>query len=191
MSLAVGVLVGCRTGLAEIPAVNNAGDTPPAPKTVNVITRREGETTRFFVENLEFGEITMTFELGMVNLKGNVTFPYTAVFPPRHTTEAFTVAPVEAEAKWSYSYTNYYKLGSNCVRHDDSCVYELPYLAGMERKVTQAYNGKFSHKGSNQYAIDWQMPEGSLVPNSERYILGPAASRFRGHGHRSRERFPV
>jgi murein DD-endopeptidase MepM/ murein hydrolase activator NlpD len=29
--------------------------------------------------------------------------------------------------------------------------------------VTQGYNGSFSHKGANQYAIDWQMPEGTPV----------------------------
>jgi murein DD-endopeptidase MepM/ murein hydrolase activator NlpD len=29
--------------------------------------------------------------------------------------------------------------------------------------VTQGYNGKYSHTGSNQYATDWQMPEGTPV----------------------------
>jgi murein DD-endopeptidase MepM/ murein hydrolase activator NlpD len=39
----------------------------------------------------------------------------------------------------------------------------LPYAPGEKFKVTQAYNGKFSHSGSNQYAIDWDLPEGTLV----------------------------
>ena len=29
--------------------------------------------------------------------------------------------------------------------------------------MTQAYGGKFSHKGSNKYAVDWKMPEGTPV----------------------------
>jgi murein DD-endopeptidase MepM/ murein hydrolase activator NlpD len=29
--------------------------------------------------------------------------------------------------------------------------------------VTQGYHGSYSHKGSNEYAIDWQMPEGTPV----------------------------
>ena len=42
-------------------------------------------------------------------------------------------------------------------------MYQLPYAPGNRFKVTQGYNGSFSHKGSNQYAIDWQMPEGTPV----------------------------
>ena len=45
----------------------------------------------------------------------------------------------------------------------DDYVYSLPYTPGSTYKVTQGYNGRFSHKGSNQYAIDWQMPEGTPV----------------------------
>src|SRR5262249_54378948 len=122
-----------------------------------------GEMTRFFVENNEYSEITMTLDVKLVNLKGNVSFPYTATFPARKVTEAFTLSPEGCGAKWEYTYTNYYKLGSNCAQHDDDYVYELPYSPGAKFKVTQGYNGKFSHTGSNQYAIDWQMPEGTLV----------------------------
>ena len=130
---------------------------------VHVITEREGEATHFYVDNEEFGEITMTFEMRLKNLKGDTSFPYTATFPAQQRTEAFTVAPIKTGASWEYSYTNYYKLGSNCARHDDSCIYMLPYEPGQKFKVTQGYNGKYSHTGSNQYAIDWQMPEGTPV----------------------------
>jgi murein DD-endopeptidase MepM/ murein hydrolase activator NlpD len=105
----------------------------------------------------------MTFEVATVNLKGDVAFPYTATFPPKQTTEAFSLAPAGGGSKWEYSYTNYFKLGSACAQHDDSFLYQLPYSPGDKYKVTQGYNGAFSHKGSNQYAIDWQMPQGTLV----------------------------
>src|SRR5207248_2183640 len=80
-----------------------------------------------------------------------------------HVTEAFTLFPVNAGVKWEYTYTNYYKLGSHCARHDDSYVYQLPYAPGAAFRVTQGYNGSFSHKGPNKYAIDWKMPEGTPV----------------------------
>jgi peptidase M23-like protein len=132
-------------------------------KAVKVTTEHEGNMTHFYVENDEYCEVTMTFDMGLVNLKGNTRFPYTATFPPRKKTEAFEISPVKPDCKWEYSYTNYFKLGSNCATHDDSYVYQLPYAPGNKFKVTQGYNGKFSHKGSNQYAIDWDMPEGTLV----------------------------
>jgi murein DD-endopeptidase MepM/ murein hydrolase activator NlpD len=134
-----------------------------ASTAVKVTTRHEGGTTQFIVENDEYCEVTMTFEMGLQNLRGSTQFPYTATFPPRTKTEAFEVTPINPDSKWGYSYTNYYKLGSNWAQHDESVIYQLPYAPGNKFKVTQAYNGKFSHTGSNQYAIDWDMPQGTLV----------------------------
>ena len=147
-----------------VPGESGAAETVvPERNAVKVFTRLEGNVTRFYVENQELSEITMTFDMKLVNLKGNTSFPFTGTFPPKQVTEAFSVSPVDCGAKWAYDYTNFYKLGSSCARHDDSYVYQLPYLAGSKFKVTQGYNGKYSHTGSNQYATDWQMPEGTLI----------------------------
>jgi len=121
----------------------------------------QGGSTHFFVENSELSEVTMTFDFATVNLKGDVAFPYTATFKPGET-EAFTLTPLDTNTDWTYSYTNYYKLGSSVVVPDDY-VYSLPYAPGTTHKITQGYDGKFSHQGSNKYAIDWQMPEGTPV----------------------------
>ena len=156
------VLLAANADKAVIP-VGRPSESPPSSPAVKVSTSHQGGSTQFFVENDEFCEVTMTFEMGLVNLKGERKFPYTATFPARSRTEAFEVSPINPDARWEYSYTNYYKLGSNCARHDDNYVYQLPYAPGNKFKVTQGYNGKFSHHGSNQYAIDWDMPEGTLV----------------------------
>lgn len=163
----LGLLLGSGVQLgAEDQSANgdgSASEVRAEPSAVKVTVKREGEESRFYVENKEFGEITMTFDMALVNLKGNVQFPYTMTFPARQTTEAFVLSPITETNKWEYSYTNYYKLGSNCCRHDDNFLYELPYAPGSKFKVTQGYNGKYSHTGSNQYATDWQMPVGTLV----------------------------
>jgi len=121
----------------------------------------QGGSTHFFVQNSELSEVTMTFDFATVNLKGDVAFPYTATFKPGET-EAFTLTPLDTNTDWTYSYTNYYKLGSSVAVPDDY-VYSLPYAPGTTHKITQGYDGKFSHQGSNKYAIDWQMPEGTPV----------------------------
>ncbi|HWC58690.1 MAG TPA: M23 family metallopeptidase [Verrucomicrobiae bacterium] len=121
----------------------------------------QGGATHFFVKNSELSEVTMTFDFATVNLKGDVTFPYTATFKPGET-EAFTLSPMDTNLEWQYSYTNYYKMGSSVAQPDDY-VYSLPYAPGTTHKITQGYNGKYSHQGSNKYAIDWQMPEGTPV----------------------------
>ncbi|HEU5125387.1 MAG TPA: M23 family metallopeptidase [Verrucomicrobiae bacterium] len=128
---------------------------------VKISTQREGDVTRVYVQNQERTEVAMTFDFHVVNLKSTVKFPYTATFAPGET-EAFTLSPENAEKPWEYSFTNYYKLGSTVAVPDDY-VYSLPYAPGKAHKVTQAFGGSFSHKGSNKYAIDWKMPEGTTV----------------------------
>jgi murein DD-endopeptidase MepM/ murein hydrolase activator NlpD len=144
-------------------AEDGSGEKPAQPRLVTVETKRDGDQTHFSVRNQEYGDVTMTFEMNLENLKGDVQFPYTLTLPARQTCEVFTLSPVDASAKWEYRYTNYYKLGSNAAKPDESYVYELPYAPGTRHRITQGYNGKFSHTGSNQYAIDWEMPQGTLV----------------------------
>jgi murein DD-endopeptidase MepM/ murein hydrolase activator NlpD len=128
---------------------------------VKVSSRREGDVTRIFVQNFERSEVTMTFDFSLVNLKGDVNFPYTATFAPGETV-AFALSPKDPGRPWEFSYTNYYKLGSTLAVHDNS-LYSLPYAPGRAYKVTQAFGGSFSHRGSNKYAIDWKMPEGTTI----------------------------
>jgi murein DD-endopeptidase MepM/ murein hydrolase activator NlpD len=165
-------LLACGSVLVSSPA--HATTTEPVsavsvsiagrPKTdsVTVITKREGDVTHFYIKNDELCEVTVTFEMGLNNLAANKQLPCTATYPARQTTEAFTLSPIDPSAKWSFDYTNYFKLGSESAQ-PDQYTYELPYTPGEKFKVTQGYDGKFSHKGSNKYAIDWNLPQGTLV----------------------------
>jgi len=132
-------------------------------KLVKVVTKKEGEVTRFFVQNLESTEVTATFDLKLANLKSSAGSCYTATYPANQLTEAFTLSPVNPEKQWSYSYVNHFTIGSTTAVHDDSCLYALPFEAGTEFKVTQGYNGSYSHSGADQYAIDFKMPCGTPV----------------------------
>ncbi len=133
------------------------------PKSIQVSTLREGETTRFFVENLEESEVTVTFDLELKNLKGNVDFPSTFVFAPKRKSEAFSVSPAGADSGWNYSYTCRYTIGSATAKHDNTVLYSLPYGPGTAFKVTQGYHGAYSHTGPEEFALDWKMPIGTPI----------------------------
>lgn len=145
-------------------AENSAAQSALSEETnaVKVLTTREGQTTHFYVQNGEYCEVTLTTVMSLVNLKSDHPFPYTTTVPARKRTELFTLTPIEADGDWKYDYTNYYKLGSNRA-HPDHYVYRLPYAPGESFAVTQGYDGSFSHTGPNEYAIDFAMPQGTLV----------------------------
>jgi murein DD-endopeptidase MepM/ murein hydrolase activator NlpD len=136
---------------------------PASKKMVRVITKKEGEATRFFVENLEPTEITATFQVDTVNLKSNVKLPYTATFPANQISEAFMLTPAKPGEHWTYNYINYFIIGSHGATHDNSYVYTLPFAPSCAYKVSQGYNGSYSHSGSDQYAIDFKMPVGTPI----------------------------
>jgi hypothetical protein len=130
---------------------------------LRLIKRQEGSIIRFYVQNLEAADVTATFDLQLHNLRGNTNFPFTSTFPPKQTTEAFCLAPIHNDGEWHYTLTNYFTLGSNRAVHDDRVVYALPYAPGQAYRVSQAYDGSFSHTGAEKYAIDWKMSERTPV----------------------------
>jgi murein DD-endopeptidase MepM/ murein hydrolase activator NlpD len=140
-------------------------------KMVKVTTRKEGNLTHFFVENLEAGDVTATFSVGLDNLKGTVKFPYTSTYPPHQVTEAFTLSPLESNRGWGYTYTNQFTMGNHLAVHDHAAIYELPYAAGGGFRVTQGYNGTYSHTGPDQYAIDFKMPGGTPIHAARKGVV--------------------
>lgn len=130
---------------------------------VQVTKQREGGLLRFYVENLEPVDITATFDLGLVNLKGNTPFPVTMSCRPGQKIEAFTLSPIESGAHWTYTLTNYFTVGTSKAVHDDGYLYSLPFSRGESFLVSQAFGGGFSHIGAEKFAIDWNMPEGTPI----------------------------
>lgn len=132
-------------------------------KTLKITTKEEGDTINFLVENLDDTEVTATFTLEMKNLKCSQKLPYTCTLPAHKITEPFTLAPVKRGVTWNYSYTSQYTVGSSVAVHDDSYVYLLPFAPANAFRVSQGYNGTFSHSGPDQYAIDFKMPIGTPI----------------------------
>lgn len=150
-------------GLPPAVAASGSFGNSQSKQMVKVTERRDGDIIRFLVENLESADVTATFDLGLVNLKGSTRFPYTMTLLPHQTIQAFSLSPIDEAREWHFSLTNAYTLGSSVAVHDDRYVYALPYSPGQAFLVSQADDGAFSHTGPERHAIDWQMPEGTPV----------------------------
>ena len=158
-SLGRALLLATLCGLRATSA--HAGAAPG--KMLKVVTKDVGGITHFYVQNLEAADVTATFELKMTNLRCSTNLPFTTTFPGSRTVEAFTLAPIEPKAQWTFSYKDAFTIGNNTAVHDDHVVYQLPYETGKAFLVTQGYHGTFSHTGPDEYAIDWKMPVGTPV----------------------------
>lgn len=64
-----------------------------------------------------------------------------------------------------YTFKNKFRwvIGNKYKRHNNRHIYSLPYKINTSQQVTQGFNGKFSHKGNSQYAIDFGLKVGTRI----------------------------
>ena len=122
-----------------------------------------GNSVDVFIDNRHTAEITVTLEPTYKNLAANAPLPHTATYPGGARTKAFSMAVVDAQAPHSLAHSYRWTWGSLHAQHDDTYVYALPYEAGKFYRVDQCFNGRYSHFGDFEYAVDWNMPMGSPV----------------------------
>jgi murein DD-endopeptidase MepM/ murein hydrolase activator NlpD len=130
---------------------------------IRVLSDREGALTHIYVENVQAAEVTVTFDMDLVNLAPDVALPYTTTLTAKKRVKLLSLAPLDASRGWSWTYTYYSTFGSTTAQHDNSYVYSLPYAPGRSYRVSQGYNGEYSHFGADQFAVEWRMPLGSPV----------------------------
>lgn len=54
-------------------------------------------------------------------------------------------------------------IGNMDAMHDEGLVYMLPYASGRSYRVLQGFGSRFSHTGTEQFAVDFKMNEGTPV----------------------------
>jgi murein DD-endopeptidase MepM/ murein hydrolase activator NlpD len=151
--------------LLLLPTVNSAGLNETCHKDVCVITEKvaNGQHVRFFVKNNHDYETTVTIELyPFENMKADEPLPRSVTIAAHQLKEVLNIKVIARHKKWRWGYQFYWTSGSKDALHSDY-VYRLPYATGSTHRVVQGFNGRLSHFDTNQYAIDWEMPEGTSI----------------------------
>lgn len=119
--------------------------------------------TVLYAENLEVCPVSVVVTLvlnNMVSLSGLNTGSY--VIP--NNTKQFKLTELKPIKRGATSYTyKYKKYYGDIFLHDvdENYDYDLPFKKGLGFKISQGYNGAFSHKNEN--ALDFDMPTGTDV----------------------------
>ena len=76
----------------------------------------------------------------------------------------FSLTPTTSRGRIGYSLLYTFAYGDpDSADHDDDHRYLFPFAHGTKARITQGYNGDFSHFGENQYAVDFDLEEGTPV----------------------------
>lgn len=101
----------------------------------------------------------------LTNLESSVRLPYRSALPAgAERKPLFTLEVQNGSARRGYSLKYSFAYGDpTAAAHDDSHLYIFPFAHGEKHRVTQGFNGAFSHFGENQYALDFDLDQGDRV----------------------------
>jgi len=129
-------------------------------------------SVRMFIDRFEGGahllvtnslpatvSIRVTAELD--NAKSDYPLPATFVVPARTALHLVTMEQLDQFKGWNLSWGYSYNLGDFRAKPDPEQVYKVPFRGRF--RLTQGWNGSFSHQGWQRYAVDFTMPEGTDV----------------------------
>ena len=116
-----------------------------------------------YVQNPFPFDVTVTLELMPQNMGVHLYQPLTETYKGQSITKVARATVTNPKQPWSVHHAYTWSIGSIHAVHDTNYLYRLPYQAGMAYPVSQGYNGAYSHSGQNQFAVDFRLPEGTLV----------------------------
>jgi len=131
-----------------------------------LVTRAQGSQQELVAENDGPAPITVYASVSGENFASDRTWPATVVVPPY---TAMPLGRVFAADKTAGGYNFLFRYSHHFGRvdavPDADIAYRLPYRDGEVYSITQAYGGKLtSHNNrENLYAVDFAMPQGSVV----------------------------
>lgn len=105
--------------------------------------------------------ISLYYNASYENLESHHKLPATFILKPQ-STQAILQFKIKGKATYKHSYK--WIIGSVDAQHNDNYIYNLPYKIGSKRRVSQGFNGTFTHNQvSSKYAVDFEMPEGTEI----------------------------
>lgn len=101
----------------------------------------------------------------LTNLEPDRELPVMVLLEPGATdVPLMMLTPTTETGRRAYS-INYLVARGNplTAEHDQSTRYLFPFAHGTKRRLSQGFHGEFTHQGENEYAVDFEMPEGTEV----------------------------
>ena len=149
--------------LAVLSSVAFGVESPTDADAVRVRKVTHGDHASLIVENHRAYDVTVTLKVYGDNVGVLRVTDETATYPGQSETEALRVGAEDRARPWSWRYRFSWTKGDVHARHDDETPYRLPFEKGRSYRVIQGYNGRLTHDGHNQYAVDFAMREGTGV----------------------------
>jgi murein DD-endopeptidase MepM/ murein hydrolase activator NlpD len=117
---------------------------------------------KFYARNQNYApyQIQLSFQQ-LRNMNLNTKLPYYDIIEPRVDEQYLFTAKAQGGKKHQFKYQYQYLLGNPNQSEPDGSVYLFPYTHGEKYKLSQGYNGNYSHQ--NTLALDFAMEKGTKI----------------------------
>lgn len=124
---------------------------------------REGGNIELRATNLREYPITFTLRVRTRGLSSDGPKTVTQTLQGEQTQTIMVLRESDEEQQGNYRVSCEWTVGNKDANHDDEQLYLLPYARGRSYRVLQGYGSRFSHRGLEQFAVDFKMDEGTPV----------------------------
>lgn len=124
---------------------------------------RDGAIVELEARNLSRVPLTFTVRARARDMTVDGPRTITRTLPAAGNETVMTLRDNSNRRQGNLRYSFDWAVGDMNAEHDDSYVYALPFAEGDSVRVLQGYNSRFSHTGLEEFAVDFDMPEGSTV----------------------------
>jgi len=124
---------------------------------------REGGNIGLRATNLREFPITFTIRVRTRNLVASGPQTVTETLEAEQSRLVIMLKENGGSRNGRYRISCDWTIGDKDALHDDERLYRLPYESGKSYRVLQGYGSRFSHRGLEQYAVDFNMSVGTPV----------------------------
>jgi murein DD-endopeptidase MepM/ murein hydrolase activator NlpD len=124
--------------------------------------RRNG-LLELHARNLQDYPVTFTLGVRTQSYEVDADDAVTATLAPREKRKTFVMRALPDARELRYRLNLDWTVGDMDANHDDDELYAFPYELGRTYRILQGYGSRFSHRGREEFAVDFDMPEGTPV----------------------------
>ncbi len=128
--------------------------------------QRDDNGYDFYAQNSHFIPMYISVDFQrLVSLTPTEALPWTGAIEAETERQLlFSLLPTATRGQFGYNLSYTVAEGNpETARHDDDYLYLFPFAHGTRHRITQGHNGRFSHFRENQYAIDFNLDQGTPV----------------------------
>ena len=115
--------------------------------------------------------VAVTLATRTSNLTSPVGRTFLQTVPAGERILAANYVAIDKNRRTRFRYWFDWAVGDHRARHDNSYLYHLPFATGSRFRVLQGFGSNFSHKGHEEYAVDFKMPVGTPVHAARKGVV--------------------